>query len=224
MRLLIVGVDQSSRRALGRALPPAAYEVRESDPGAEALNRVSLDRPDAVLLDVGLSDTRGIETCRRLREGGSPLPILMLSVGDAPADRIAGLDAGADDFLSKPCDTGELLARLRALMRRAEALPAEPRFADLRLDVGRRRLIVGARSTELTSMECRLLELLVRNPGRTVSHEVLHEHLWSDEPSRDSNRLSVYVGYVRRKLADAGTRAAIRTVHGVGYELQERPP
>jgi two-component system, OmpR family, response regulator MprA len=224
VRLLIVGADQSSRRALGRALPPAAYEVLESGPGTEALNRVSLDRPDAVLLDVGLSDTRGIETCRRLREGGSPLPILMLSVGDAPADRIAGLDAGADDFLSKPCDTGELLARLRALMRRVEDRPAEQRFGDLRLDVGRRRLIVGDRSTELTSMECRLLELLVRNPGRAVSHEVLHEHLWSDEPSRDSNRLSVYVGYVRRKLADAGTRAAIRTVHGVGYELQERPP
>ena len=180
--------------------------------------------PDAVVLDVGMPDIDGLEVCRRLRGAGNRVPILMLTARDAIADRIDGLDAGADDYLVKPFDVGELKARLRALLRRSngEGDPDALSFAELQLDSAPPRRDRRATSfVELTRTEYQLLELLMLNPRRVLPHGLIYDRVWGYDFGPASNALRVYVGYLRRKLEDAGARPLIHTVRGVGYVLRE---
>jgi two-component system response regulator MprA len=179
--------------------------------------------PDAVVLDVGMPDIDGLEVCRRLRGAGNRVPVLMLTARDAIADRIDGLDAGADDYLVKPFDVGELKARLRALLRRSgsEGDPDSVSFAELKLDSARHGVAVEDRFAELTRTEYQLLELLMLNPRRVLPHGLIYDRVWGYDFGPASNALRVYVGYLRRKLEDAGARPLIHTIRGVGYVLRE---
>jgi len=179
--------------------------------------------PDAVVLDIGMPDIDGLEVCRRLRLLGNRVPILMLTARDAVSDRVAGLDAGADDYLVKPFDVNELKARLRALLRRTgpDGDADELSFAEVRLDTERHGAAVGDAFTELTRTEYQLLELLLRNPRRVLPHSLIYDRVWGYDFGAASNALRVYVGYLRRKLQEAGARPLIHTVRGVGYVLRE---
>ncbi len=223
VRILIVDDDRSLRDALRRALLLGGYDVETAAAGGEGLAKIAGDQPDAVVLDVGLPDLDGLEVCRRLREDGNRLPVLMLTARAAVTDRIDGLDAGADDYLVKPFDVGELKARLRALLRRAgdDGDPGSLEFAELRLDEGRHGVCVGEEFVELTRTEYQLLELLMRNPRRVLPHDVIYDRVWGYDFGPESNALRVYVGYLRRKLEQAGARPLIHTVRGVGYTLRE---
>jgi two-component system response regulator MprA len=223
MRVLVVDDDRAVRDALRRALTLGGYEVQTAEGGAEAIERVAQDLPDAVVLDIGMPDVDGLEVCRRLRLLGNRVPILMLTARVEISDRVAGLDAGADDYLVKPFDVDELKARLRALLRRSgpEGDPDELSFGELRLDPARHGAAVGTQFTELTRTEYQLLELLLRNPRRVLTHSVIYDRVWGYDFGPASNALRVYVGYLRRKLQDAGARQLIHTVRGVGYVLRE---
>jgi two-component system, OmpR family, response regulator MprA len=223
MKVLVVDDDRSLRDAVRRALSLAGYEVDVAEGGQHGLSRIATANPDAVVLDIGMPEIDGIEVCRRLRDSGNRVPILMLTARDAIEDRIDGLDAGADDYLVKPFDVGELKARLRALMRRAaaDADPGELTFAELRLDPDRHGASVDGRFVELTRTEFQLLELLMRNPQRVLPHGVIYDRVWGYDFGPESNALRVYIGYLRRKLEDAGSRRLIHTVRGVGYVLRE---
>ena len=224
MRLLVVDDDRALRDVLRRALMLAGYDVRLTDTGAGALAEVTATVPDAVVLDIGLPDIDGLEVCRLLRREGNRVPVLMLTARDAVSDRIDGLDAGADDYLVKPFDIDELKARLRALLRRAgsEASPdGGLSFGELRLDPARHGVSVGESFVELTRTEYQLLELLMLNPRRVLQHSVIYDRVWGYDFGPTSNALRVYVGYLRRKLEEAGTTAVIHTVRGVGYALRE---
>jgi two-component system, OmpR family, response regulator MprA len=224
MRILIVDDDRSLRDALRRALVLGGYDTMSAGDGADALSQVTLSRPDAVVLDVGLPDIDGLEVSRRLRAAGDRIPILMLTARDAIEDRIDGLDAGADDYLVKPFDVGELKARLRALLRRSAQVDADPEalaFESLRLDPTRHGVRVGETFVELTRTEYRLLELLMLNPRRVLPHSVIYERVWGYDFGPGSNALRVYIGYLRRKLARAGAPPLVHTVRGVGYVLRE---
>jgi two-component system response regulator MprA len=223
MRILVVDDDRSVRDALRRALTLGGYDVDSADGGQQALTQVASATPDAIVLDVGMPDIDGLEVCRRLRRTGNRVPILMLTARDAIADRIDGLDAGADDYLVKPFDVGELKARLRALMRRtgAEVEPDMLSFAELRLDSSFHGVAVGDTVVELTRTEYQLLELLMLNPRRVLPHSVIYDRVWGYDFGPASNALRVYIGYLRRKLEDAGARPLIHTVRGVGYALRE---
>lgn len=224
MRVLIIDDDRALRDALRRALTLAGYDVDTAAGGEQGLASIAERPPDAVLLDIGMPGVDGLEACRRLRAAGDRVPVLMLTAREAVEDRIDGLDAGADDYLVKPFDMGELKARLRALLRRvnaddgsAEALA----FQELRLDPARHALVVGDHVAELTRTEYQLLELLLRNPRQVLPHDVIYDRVWGYDFGPTSNALRVYVGYLRRKLEDAGARALIHTVRGVGYALRE---
>jgi two-component system, OmpR family, response regulator MprA len=226
--ILIVDDDRALRDALRRALTLAGYDAETAAGGRDALARVAAHAPDAIVLDLGLPDVDGLEVCRRLRGAGDRVPILMLTARDAVADRIDGLDAGADDYLVKPFDVGELQARLRALLRRAgeangdgDAEPEVLAFGDLRLDPDRHGVVVRDAFVELTRTEYQLLELLMRNPRRVLSHSLIYERVWGYDFGPASNALRVYVGYLRRKLQEAGAAPVIHTVRGVGYVLRE---
>jgi two-component system response regulator MprA len=223
MRLLVVDDDRALRDVLRRALTLGGYEVRLSETGAGALAEISGSVPDAVVLDIGLPDIDGLEVCRLLRREGNRVPVLMLTARDAVADRIDGLDAGADDYLVKPFDVDELKARLRALLRRAGGDGAGDglAFAELTLDPGQHGVVVGERFVELTRTEYLLLELLLLNPRRVLPHGLIYDRVWGYDFGPTSNALRVYVGYLRRKLEDAGSRPLIHTVRGVGYALRE---
>ena len=225
MRVLAVDDDRALRDALRRALSLAGYEVLVAGGGQAALTQVAASAPDALVLDVGLPDIDGLEVCRRLRAGGDRVPILMLTARDTVHDRIEGLDAGADDYLVKPFDVGELKARLRALLRRAGSDDAAGRpleFAELRLDAdGHGATIGGETLAELTRTEYQLLKVLMENPRRVLPHEVIYDRVWGYDFGPASNALRVYVGYLRRKLEAAGARPLIQTVRGVGYVLRE---
>jgi two-component system response regulator MprA len=223
MRVLIVDDDRSLREALRRALLLGGYETVSAATGEEALTQVAEASPDALVLDIGLPDLDGLEVCRRLRGDGNRVPVLMLTARDAIEDRIDGLDAGADDYLVKPFDVGELKARLRALLRRAggEGAPDALSFDELKLDPVRHGVIVGEQFAELTRTEYQLLELLMRNPRRVLPHNLIYERVWGYDFGPASNALRVYVGYLRRKLQDAGARPLLHTVRGVGYVLRE---
>jgi two-component system, OmpR family, response regulator MprA len=217
MRLLVVEDDTGLRDVLRRALSLAGYEVRLSGDGAEALAEVSRS-------DVGLPDIDGLQVCRMLRREGNRVPVLMLTARDAVSDRIDGLDAGADDYLVKPFDIDELKARLRALLRRARGdseLDGALSFDELRLDPARHGVSVGEEFVELTRTEYQLLELMMLNPRRVLPHSVIYDRVWGYDFGPTSNALRVYVGYLRRKLEDAGARPLIHTVRGVGYALRE---
>ena len=194
-----------------------------AEDGEQALEEIVRSVPDAVILDIGLPGIDGVEVCRRVRRLGNRVPILFLTAREDVADRIDGLDAGADDYLVKPFDVGELKARLRALLRRAnpDADSDELVFAELRLDPSRHGAEVGERFVELTRTEYQLLELLMLNPRRVLSHGLIYDRVWGYDFGPASNALRVYVGYLRRKLEEAGARELIHTVRGVGYALRE---
>ena len=223
MRILVVDDDRSVRDALRRALSLADYEVLTAEGGQEALTSIAADQPDAVVLDIGMPGIDGLEVCRRLRRAGNRLPILMLTARDAVEDRIDGLDAGADDYLVKPFDVGELKARLRALLRRTvgEGESEELTFGDLTLDSARHGVSVDGTFVELTRTEYQLLELLMLNPRRVLPHSLIYDRVWGYDFGPTSNALRVYVGYLRRKLEEAGARPVIHNVRGVGYALRE---
>jgi two-component system response regulator MprA len=223
MRILVVDDDRALRDALRRALSLAGYEVVLAETGQHGLTQVAATAPDAVVLDVGLPDLDGLEVCRRLRQSGNRVPVLMLTARDTVSDRIDGLDAGADDYLVKPFDVGELKARIRALLRRAggEGDPDALQFEELRLDSARHGVVVGETFVELTRTEYQLLELLMINPRRVLPHGLIYDRVWGYDFDPTSNALRVYVGYLRRKIEDAGARPLIHTVRGVGYALRE---
>jgi two-component system, OmpR family, response regulator MprA len=226
VRILVVDDDRAVREALRRALTLAGYEVSGAHDGEDALAQIADAVPDAVVLDVGLPGIDGVEVCRRVRRLGNRVPILILTARDAVADRIDGLDAGADDYMVKPFDVGELNARLRALLRRANHDAGEQpdeglSFAQLRLDPDSHGAHVGERFVELTRTEYQLLELFMLNPRRVLPHSLIYERVWGYDFGPTSNALRVYVGYLRRKLEDAGARDLIHTVRGVGYALRE---
>jgi two-component system, OmpR family, response regulator MprA len=223
MRVLVVDDDRAVREALRRALTLAGYEVRVAQDGLEAIELVVQAVPDAVVLDIAMPGMDGLEVCGRLRLLGNRVPILMLTAREGVSDRVAGLDAGADDYLVKPFDVEELKARLRALLRRSGPDPdgEELSFAEVRLDVERHGAAVGEECVELTRTEYQLLELLLRNPRRVLTHSVIYDRVWGYDFGAASNALRVYVGYLRRKLEQAGARPLIHTVRGVGYVLRE---
>jgi two-component system response regulator MprA len=224
MRLLVVDDDRALRDVLRRALTLAGYDVRLAESGASALAEVAGSAPDAVVLDVGLPDIDGLEVCRLLRREGNRIPVLMLTARATVSDRIDGLDAGADDYLVKPFDVDELKARLRALLRRAHGEgdgDGGLTFEQLRLDPSRHGVWVGESFVELTRTEYQLLELLMLNPRRVLPHSLIYDRVWGYDFGPSSNALRVYVGYLRRKLEDAGAPPLIRTIRGVGYVLRE---
>ena len=226
VRILVVDDDRAVRDALRRALTLGGYEVQSAEDGEQALELVVQGVPDGVVLDVGLPGIDGLEVCRRLRRLGNRVPILILTARDAVADRIDGLDVGADDYMVKPFDVGELKARLRALLRRSgpsgwEGGPDSLSFAELRLDSSRHGAEVAGSFTELTRTEYQLLELLMLNPRCVLSHSLIYDRVWGYDFGPASNALRVYVGYLRRKLESAGARRLIHTVRGVGYVLRE---
>ena len=224
MRLLVVDDDRALRDVLRRALTLAGYDVRLAESGAGALADVASSAPDAVVLDVGLPDIDGLEVCRLLRREGNRVPVLMLTARATVSDRIDGLDAGADDYLVKPFDVDELKARLRALLRRAHGEgdgDGGLTFEQLRLDPSRHGVWVGESFVELTRTEYQLLELLMLNPRRVLPHSLIYDRVWGYDFGPSSNALRVYVGYLRRKLEDAGGPPLIRTIRGVGYVLRE---
>jgi len=224
MRLLVVDDDRGLRDVLRRALSLSGYEVRLAETGAQALSEVTNAVPDAMVLDIGLPDIDGLEVCRLLRREGNRLPVLMLTARDAVSDRIDGLDAGADDYLVKPFDIDELKARIRALLRRAGSesnAEGGLSFEELDLDPARHGVSVNGHFVELTRTEYQLLELLMLNPRRVLPHSLIYDRVWGYDFGPTSNALRVYVGYLRRKLEEAGARPLIHTVRGVGYALRE---
>ena len=225
MKILVIDDDRALRDALRRSLSLGGYEVEVAENGQHGLSQVAALDPDAVVLDIGMPDIDGLEVCRRLRDAGNRVPVLMLTARDAVQDRIDGLDAGADDYLVKPFDVGELRARLRALLRRAgvedPAAADGLGFEELRLVADRHGVMVHDDFVELTRTEFQLLELLMLNPRRVLSHSVIYDRVWGYDFGPASNALRVYVGYLRRKLEAAGSRPLIHTVRGVGYALRE---
>jgi two-component system, OmpR family, response regulator MprA len=222
VRILIVDDDRALRDALRRALVLGGFDTVPAASGEAALAEVTSAAPDAVVLDIGLPDIDGLEVCRRLRSAGNRVPVLMLTARDAVSDRIDGLDAGADDYLVKPFDVGELKARLRALLRRSRGNGDEDgiSFEELRLDGARHGVSVGENFAELTRTEYQLLELLMLNSDRVLPHDLIYERVWGYDFGPASNALRVYIGYLRRKLEQAGARPLLHTVRGVGYVLR----
>jgi two-component system, OmpR family, response regulator MprA len=221
-KVLVVDDEPAVREAVERALRAEGYRVSTATDGTEALDAHAAFEPDAVVLDVLMPRTDGLEVCRLLRRSGDRTPILMLTARDGVTDRVEGLDAGADDYLVKPFALDELLARLRALLRRT--LPGsndQPlRFADLELDPVTREVKRGDRSIELTRTEFLLIELFLLNPRRVLSRDVIFDRVWGYDFGPTSNTLEVYVGYLRRKTEAGGEPRLVHTVRGVGYVLR----
>jgi two-component system, OmpR family, response regulator MprA len=224
VRVLVVDDERAVRESLRRALVLEGYEVELASGGREALDSVGSGRADVLVLDVLMPDIDGLEVCRRLRGGGDRVPVLMLTARDAISDRVEGLEAGADDYLVKPFDLDELIARLRALLRRTLGTDGHDqlRFADLTLDAGAHEARRGERRIELTRTEFLLLELFMLNPRRVLSRSLIHERVWGYDFGPASNSLGVYVGYLRRKLEAEGEPRLIHTVRGVGYVLRSQ--
>jgi two-component system response regulator MprA len=221
--VLVVDDDPELRSALARALEIEGYAVELASNGKVALEVVPTVRPDVIVLDVMMPYVGGLEVCRRLRAGGDRVPILVLTARDEVGDRVAGLDAGADDYLSKPFALEELRARLRALLRRTQTDEDSGtlRYADLSLDPETREVVRGDRALDLTRTEFALLELFIRNAGRVLSRDVIMDRVWGYELEPASNSLEVFVGYLRRKTEAAGEPRLINTVRGIGYQLKE---
>jgi two-component system, OmpR family, response regulator MprA len=223
MHILVVDDESAVREAIERALRLDGYEVAVASDGREALETLDARAPDAVVLDVLMPQVDGLDVCRRLRDRGDRTPVLMLTARDAVADRVAGLDAGADDYLVKPFALEELLARLRALLRRAApgGDGAPLRFADLKLDPMSYEVRRGEREIELTRTEFLLLELFLQHPRQVLTRSVIFENVWGYDFGVQSNSLEVYMGYVRRKTEAGGEPRILHTVRGVGYVLKE---
>lgn len=222
--ILVAEDDRQVREALERILAFEGYRVTAVNDGAAALAAVDADQPDAIVLDVGMPLVDGFAVCRRLRARGDRTPVLMLTARDGIPDRVEGLDAGADDYLPKPFALEELLARLRALLRRStehDQQEAVLRFADLEVDTSGLIARRGDRVIELTRTEFQILELLIRHPGVVLDRTTIYEKIWGYEGETSSKALDVHARYVRRKLEAGGEPRLIHTVHGVGYVLRE---
>ncbi|CUR58280.1 two-component response regulator (YkoH) [metagenome] len=224
-RVLVVDDDRAVRDSLRRSLEFNGYEVVLAADGAEALVTLGVQHPDVVVIDVMMPRLDGIETTRALRAAGNDVPVLVLTARDAVGDRVEGLDAGADDYLTKPFALEELLARLRALLRRVvpdpEAEGEVLTFADLTMDVASRDVTRGGRPIELTRTEFTLLEMFLRRPRRVLERSFILEEVWGYDFPTSANSLEVYVGYLRRKTEADGEPRLIQTVRGVGYVLKE---
>jgi two-component system response regulator MprA len=222
MHVLVTDDERSVRSAVRRALTLEGYRVTEAGDGAEALAAIARDRPDAVVLDVMMPELDGLEVCRALRDGGDAMPVLMLTARDEIDQRVRGLDAGADDYLVKPFALEELLARLRALLRRSS--PDDDgvlRFAEIELDLNLYEARVSEEPVKLTRTEFALLELFLRHPRQVLPRPMINERVWGYDFGPASNSLGVYVGYLRKKLQEHGADRLIQTVRGVGYILRE---
>src|ERR687889_274830 len=221
-RVLIVDDEPAVRAALDRALRLDGYEIELAADGREALDSLADARHDAVVLDVAMPGIDGLEVCRRLRDAGDRTPVLMLTARDTVDDRVAGLDAGADDYLVKPFALRELKARLRALLRRTEtARGGVLRFADLELDPVAREVRRGDRAIELSRTEFNLLELFLEHPRQVLTRSQIFERVWGYDFGATSNALGVYMGYLRRKTEAGGEPRLLHTVRGVGYILRD---
>jgi two-component system, OmpR family, response regulator MprA len=223
MKILVVDDERAVRDSLRRALELEGYEIELAENGREALDRLaSGTEPDAVVLDVLMPGIDGLEVCRTLRRNGSRVPVLMLTARTQVEDRVEGLDAGADDYLTKPFALEELLARVRALLRRyGDGTGEKLRFADLELDPGTREVRRDGDSIELTRTEFSLLELFLMNPRQVLTRSVIFERVWGYDFGFASNSLDVYIGYLRRKTEAGGKPRLIQTIRGVGYALRE---
>jgi len=228
MRILVVDDDRAVRESLRRSLTFNGYTVDMAGDGVAALEQIAEHKPDALVLDVMMPRMDGLEVCRRLRSTGVDLPILVLTARDTVSERVSGLDAGADDYLPKPFALEELLARLRALLRRstpdANADSEVLRFADLTMDPVTMEVARGERQISLTRTEYSLLELLLTNARRVLSRSRILEEVWGYDFPTSGNALEVYVGYLRRKTEADGEPRLIHTVRGVGYVLRETAP
>ncbi len=222
MAILVVDDDEPLRKALRRVLTAHGFHVEVAGDGAEALARLRERSFDAVVLDVMMPGSDGIQVCAQLRAAGDSLPVLMLTARDAVRDRVAGLEAGADDYLVKPFANEELVARVRALLRRAGTGSERLSFGDLELDLLTRDARRGAREIELSRIEFELLEFLLRHPRQVLARGLIYERVWGYDTSWSSNSLDVFVGHLRRKLEAGGERRLIQTVRGVGFTLRER--
>ena len=223
MRILVVDDEPAVRSSLERALRLDGYEVELAGDGSEGLAKLAAATVDAVVLDVLMPTMDGLAMCRSLRARGNRTPILMLTARDGVSDRVAGLDAGADDYLVKPFALAELQARPRALLRRTTGAQAdgELRFSDLTMEVGSREVRRAGRRLELTKTEFSLLQLLMEHPRQVLERSVILERVWGYDFGRSSNGLEVYVGYLRRKLEEDGEERLIHTVRAVGYVLRD---
>jgi two-component system response regulator MprA len=222
MRVLVIEDDDSLRTALRRALVLGGFEVEVAADGEEGLAMAQSGIGDVIVLDLGLPLLDGTEICRRLREGGDRTPILMLTARDAVEDRVAGLEAGADDYLVKPYDVRELRARLKAIARRHldGADPGMLQFEGIELDPDSHGVRLDDRVIQLTRTEYQLLELFMLNPRRVLTADLIYDRVWGYDASLATNSLRVYIGYLRRKLEGGGAPRLIQTVHGVGYVLR----
>jgi two-component system response regulator MprA len=220
---MVVDDERAVRESLRRALELEGYDIELAENGNEALDLLAEGaQPDALVLDVLMPGVDGLEVCKRLRRSGNQLPVLMLTARAEVENRVAGLDAGADDYVTKPFALEELLARLRALLRRAGPEPSEVlRFADLDLDPGTREVRRGGELIELTRTEFSLLELFMLNPRQVLTRSIIFERVWGYDFGFASNSLDVYIGYLRRKTENGGRPRLIQTVRGVGYALRE---
>ena len=223
MKILIADDERAVRESLRRALELEGYQIELAADGREALYRLETEsQPDAIVLDVLMPGVDGLEVARTIRRSGSRVPILMLTARTQVEDRVEGLDAGADDYVTKPFALEELLARLRALLRRtAEGSGEALRFADLELDPGTREVRRGGEAIELTRTEFSLLKLFMLNPRQVLTRSVIFERVWGYDFGYGSNSLDVYIGYLRRKTEAGGKPRLIHTVRGVGYALRE---
>ncbi len=225
VKLLVVDDERAVRESLRRALELEGYEIELAADGGEALSALQEEapQPDAVILDVLMPGVDGLEVCRRLRAAGNRVPVLMLTARDEVENRVAGLDAGADDYVTKPFALEELLARVRALLRRTtngDGAGEVLSFADLEVDLGTRDVRRSDRHIELTRTEFALLELFLRNPRQVLTRSIIFERVWGYDFGFASNSLDVYIGYLRRKTEAGGEPRLIHTVRGVGYALR----
>ncbi len=223
--MLVVDDDRAVRDSLRRSLEFNGYDVALAEDGAQALAGIGSSQPDVVIMDVMMPRLDGLETTRALRAAGNDVPILVLTARDAVGERVEGLDAGADDYLTKPFALQELLARLRALLRRVvpqdEDVDEKLSFSDLSLDLASREVRRGERSMELTRTEFTLLEMFIRRPRRVLERSFILEEVWGYDFPTTANSLEVYVGYLRRKTEAEGESRLLHTVRGVGYVLKE---
>jgi two-component system response regulator MprA len=227
VKILVVDDERAVRESLRRALELEGYEIELAVDGREALSVLAGEelQPDAVILDVLMPGVDGLEVCRSLRKAGNHVPVLMLTARDEVENRVAGLDAGADDYVTKPFALEELLARVRALLRRTtngDGAGELLSFADLEVDLGTREVRRAGRTIELTRTEFALLELFLRNPRQVLTRSIIFERVWGYDFGFASNSLDVYIGYLRRKTEAGGEPRLIQTVRGVGYALREQ--
>ncbi|HEY3503554.1 MAG TPA: response regulator transcription factor [Actinocatenispora sp.] len=223
MLIGVVDDEPAVRDALARALTFEGYDVATAGDGAAALRLLAARPVDLLVLDVLMPGTDGLAACRAIRAAGDTVPVLMLTAADAVGDRVAGLDAGADDYLPKPFALPELLARIRALLRRVQSGPETLTYADLRIDTATREVHRGTRPVRLTRTEFTILEIFLRHPRQVLYRSTVVDAVWGGEIASTSNSLDVYVGYLRRKLEAGGESRLLHTARGIGYVLRDTP-